>query len=95
MDADAEAQCEAAISRALAVSPDSPEAHQACASMRISQQRLDDASASMSRALELMQGKGARRSVGKRRTGGRTLGHVVLTPTLSQRSTSCLPSASA
>ncbi|OAX84133.1 hypothetical protein ACJ72_01499 [Emergomyces africanus] len=50
---DAEARCEALVTEALLVAPDSPECLQTLASVRISQLRLDDARAALSRSLEL------------------------------------------
>ncbi|ODH47938.1 hypothetical protein GX48_05960 [Paracoccidioides brasiliensis] len=50
---DAEARCEALVTEALMVSPDSPECLQTLASVRISQLRHDDAKAALSRSLEL------------------------------------------
>ncbi|PGH18561.1 hypothetical protein AJ79_00340 [Helicocarpus griseus UAMH5409] len=50
---DAEARCEALVTEALLVAPDSPECLQTLASVRISQLRHDDAKAALSRSLEL------------------------------------------
>ncbi|EEH40800.1 TPR domain-containing protein [Paracoccidioides lutzii Pb01] len=50
---DAEARCEALVTEALMVAPDSPECLQTLASVRISQLRPDDAKAALSRSLEL------------------------------------------
>ncbi|KAK2791127.1 hypothetical protein FQN52_005083 [Onygenales sp. PD_12] len=52
-EADAEARCEALVTEALMVAPDSPECLQTLASVRISQLRQDDAKAALSRSLEL------------------------------------------
>ncbi|OJD14797.1 hypothetical protein AJ78_04885 [Emergomyces pasteurianus Ep9510] len=49
----AEARCEALVTEALLVAPDSPECLQTLASVRISQLRYDDAKAALSRSLEL------------------------------------------
>ncbi|KAL4959664.1 uncharacterized protein BDV14DRAFT_193615 [Aspergillus stella-maris] len=50
---DAESRCEALITEALLVQPQSPEVLQTLASIRISQLREDDAQAALSRSLEL------------------------------------------
>ncbi|KAL4943348.1 hypothetical protein BDV06DRAFT_211098 [Aspergillus oleicola] len=50
---DAESRCEALITEALLVQPNSPEVLQTLASIRISQLREDDARAALSRSLEL------------------------------------------
>ncbi|EER39867.1 TPR domain-containing protein [Histoplasma capsulatum var. duboisii H88] len=50
---DAEARCEALVTEALLVAPDSPECLQTLASVRISQLRQDDARAALSRSLQL------------------------------------------
>ncbi|OJJ49382.1 hypothetical protein ASPZODRAFT_129831 [Penicilliopsis zonata CBS 506.65] len=50
---DAESRCEALVTEALHVTPDSPEVLQTLASIRISQLRLDDARAALSRSIEL------------------------------------------
>lgn len=50
---DAEARCEALVTEALLVAPDSPECLQTLASVRISQLRHGDAKAALSRSLEL------------------------------------------
>ena len=52
-EADAESRCEALITEALLVGPHVPEVLQTLASIRISQLRLDDARAALSRSLEL------------------------------------------
>ncbi|PKY05222.1 hypothetical protein P168DRAFT_268305 [Aspergillus campestris IBT 28561] len=52
-EADAENRCEALITEALLVGPHVPEVMQTLASIRISQLRLDDARAALSRSLEL------------------------------------------
>ncbi|KAI5855684.1 hypothetical protein BZA05DRAFT_389342 [Tricharina praecox] len=51
MDADAEARCEAYVTQALLAVPDSAEALQTLASVRISQQRVQDAVAALERAV--------------------------------------------
>lgn len=48
---DAESRCEALITEALFVNPNAPEVLQTLASIRISQQRIDDARAALSRSL--------------------------------------------
>ncbi|KAL1958616.1 hypothetical protein VTO42DRAFT_4213 [Malbranchea cinnamomea] len=50
---DAESRCEALVTEALMVAPDSPECLQTLASVRISQLRHDDARAALSRSMEL------------------------------------------
>ncbi|KKA18053.1 TPR domain protein [Rasamsonia emersonii CBS 393.64] len=50
---DAESRCEALVTEALLVAPNSPECLQTLASVRISQLRPDDARAALSRSLEL------------------------------------------
>lgn len=50
---DAEARCEALVTEALMVAPNNPEALQTLASVRISQQRLEDARAALSRSLDV------------------------------------------
>ncbi|KAF1972859.1 TPR-like protein [Bimuria novae-zelandiae CBS 107.79] len=50
---DAEARCEAAVTEALLVAPESPEPLQTLASVRISQARVDDAKAALTRSMEL------------------------------------------
>ena len=50
---DAEARCESLVTEALLTCPNSPECLQTLASVRISQTRLDDARAALSRSLEL------------------------------------------
>ncbi|KAF3481461.1 uncharacterized protein GIQ15_04220 [Arthroderma uncinatum] len=50
---DAESRCEALITEALLVAPDSSECLQTLASVRISQLRLDDAKAALSRSLDI------------------------------------------
>ena len=52
---DAETRCEALITEALSVAPDQPDCLQTLASVRISQTRIDDARAALSRSLELWQ----------------------------------------
>lgn len=52
---DAEARCEAAVTEAMMVAPESPEPLQTLASVRISQTRLDDAKAALKRSMELWQ----------------------------------------
>lgn len=61
MEPDAEQQCEARLAKAAALDPGSVDVAQATASMRISQQRLDDANAEMTKALRLLQGMGEAR----------------------------------
>jgi len=51
MEADAEARCESYVTTALLAAPDSAEALQTLASVRISQQRLPDAVAALERAV--------------------------------------------
>ncbi|KAL7276128.1 hypothetical protein RUND412_000891 [Rhizina undulata] len=53
MEADAEARCEKYITEALLVVPNSPEGLQTLASIRVSQQRVDDAIAALGRSFEL------------------------------------------
>lgn len=50
---DAEDRCEAAVTEALLVAPESPEPLQTLASIRISQTRIDDAKAALARSLNL------------------------------------------
>ncbi|KAF2266946.1 TPR-like protein [Lojkania enalia] len=50
---DAEARCEAAVTEALLVAPNNPESLQTLASIRISQLRVDDAKAALSRSMSL------------------------------------------
>ncbi|KAE8549354.1 hypothetical protein EYB25_007875 [Talaromyces marneffei] len=52
---DAENRCETLITEALLVAPDQPDCLQTLASVRISQTRIDDAQAALSRSLELWQ----------------------------------------
>ncbi|KAL1599703.1 hypothetical protein SLS60_007506 [Paraconiothyrium brasiliense] len=52
-EADAEARCEAAVTEALLVAPESPEPLQTLASIRISQLRVDDAKAALTRSIAL------------------------------------------
>ncbi|EED24266.1 TPR domain protein [Talaromyces stipitatus ATCC 10500] len=52
---DAESRCETLITEALLVAPDQPDCLQTLASVRISQARIDDARAALSRSLELWQ----------------------------------------
>ncbi|CAD2216621.1 TPR domain protein [Angomonas deanei] len=52
-DEDAEKQCEQAVLRALELNEQSVEAHQVCASLRLSQVRPEDALVSLRRAVEL------------------------------------------
>lgn len=50
---DAETRCEAAVTEALLVAPDSPEPLQTLASIRISQQKTEDAKAALTRSMDL------------------------------------------
>lgn len=50
---DAESRCEALITEAMMVNPSAPEVLQTLASIRISQQRIDDARAALSRSLTI------------------------------------------
>lgn len=50
---DAESRCEAAVTEALLVAPESPEPLQTLASIRISQTRVDDAKAALARSMSL------------------------------------------
>lgn len=50
---DAEGRCEAAVTEALFVAPNSPEPLQTLASIRISQTRLEDARAALTRSMDL------------------------------------------
>ena len=50
---DAEARCESLITEALMVNPNAPEVLQTLASIRISQQRMDDARAALARSLSI------------------------------------------
>ncbi|KAK8137712.1 TPR domain-containing protein [Apiospora sp. TS-2023a] len=52
-EADAEARCEALVTEATLVAPDFAETWQTLASVRISQERFDDAKAALNRSLEL------------------------------------------
>lgn len=52
-DPNAEARCETAVTEALLVAPNNPESLQTLASIRISQLRMDDARAALSRSLAL------------------------------------------
>ena len=52
-ESDAESRCESLVTEALLVCPDAPEVLQTLASIRISQLRLDDAQAALSRSIEL------------------------------------------
>lgn len=52
-ETDAEARCEAAVTEALLVAPESPEPLQTLASIRISQLRADDAKAALTRSMAL------------------------------------------
>lgn len=56
MEPDAESRCEKYVTEALLALPESAEALQTLASMRISQQRLDDAVAALERAFESWKG---------------------------------------
>jgi hypothetical protein len=64
MEADAEQQCERLLEMALKHSPLSPEAHQVLASVRISQQRNQDAVALLLRSIELWRPARARDAEG-------------------------------
>jgi tetratricopeptide (TPR) repeat protein len=55
-EADAEARCEAAVTEALLVAPEAPEPLQTLASIRISQLRIDDAKAALTRSMALWTG---------------------------------------
>ena len=55
LEPDAEAKCEALVTEALIVSPESPAALQTLASVRISQIRIEDARAALGRSLELWE----------------------------------------
>jgi tetratricopeptide (TPR) repeat protein len=50
---DAETRCEAAVTEALLIAPESPEPLQTLASIRLSQQRVDDAKSALSRSTSL------------------------------------------
>lgn len=50
---DAESRCEALITEALMANPNAPEVLQTLASIRISQERMDDARAALSRSLDI------------------------------------------
>ncbi|KAF2108542.1 hypothetical protein BDV96DRAFT_477524, partial [Lophiotrema nucula] len=50
---DAETRCEAAVTEALLIAPESPEPLQTLASVRISQTKLSDAKAALSRSMDL------------------------------------------
>jgi tetratricopeptide (TPR) repeat protein len=52
---DAESRCESVVTEALLVAPSSPETLQTLASVRISQLRVEDAKAALSRSMELWQ----------------------------------------
>jgi tetratricopeptide (TPR) repeat protein len=52
-EADAEARCEAAVTEALLIAPNNPEPLQTLASIRISQLRVDDAKAALTRSIDL------------------------------------------
>lgn len=52
-EADAESRCESLITEALMANPNAPEVLQTFASIRISQQRIDDARAALSKSLEI------------------------------------------
>ncbi|KAF2255765.1 TPR domain-containing protein [Trematosphaeria pertusa] len=53
LEEDAEARCEAAVTEALLVAPESPEPLQTLASIRISQVRIADAKAALTRSMSL------------------------------------------
>lgn len=55
MEEDAEQQCEQHLQQALSRDPSNPEVTQAMASMRISQQNLEDANTWMDKTVELLQ----------------------------------------
>ena len=55
LEADAEAKCEALVTEALMITPESPSALQTLASVRISQLKTGDAKAALSRSLELWE----------------------------------------
>ena len=55
LEADAEARCEALVTEALMVTPESPSALQTLASVRISQLKVEDAKAALGRSLELWE----------------------------------------
>ena len=52
-EADAESRCEAAVTEALLIAPNNPEPLQTLASIRISQLRVDDAKAALTRSIDL------------------------------------------
>ncbi|KHN95283.1 Tetratricopeptide-like helical [Metarhizium album ARSEF 1941] len=52
---DAEERCEALVTEAMMIAPDSPETWQTVANVRISQERVDEARQSLKRSLELWQ----------------------------------------
>ncbi|EFY88678.1 hypothetical protein J3458_003332 [Metarhizium acridum] len=52
---DAEQRCEALVTEAMMIAPDSPETWQTVANVRISQERVDEARQSLKRSLELWQ----------------------------------------
>lgn len=54
-EADAEARCEALVTEAMLIAPQSAETWQTVANVRISQERQDEARAALSRSLELWQ----------------------------------------
>lgn len=58
---DAESRCEYFVQEAVRIDPKNPEAVQTYASLRISQQRLDEANAFMTQTLALLASYGARR----------------------------------
>ena len=55
LEVDAEAKCEALVTEALIIMPESPSALQTLASIRISQLRIEDAKAALSRSLEVWE----------------------------------------
>ena len=55
LEADAEAKCEALVTEALMITPESPSALQTLASVRISQLRTEDAKAALARSTELWE----------------------------------------
>ncbi|KAA8904490.1 hypothetical protein FN846DRAFT_779669 [Sphaerosporella brunnea] len=59
MEPDAEARCEAYVTEALLAAPESCEALQTLASVRISQERVDDAVAALQRAVKELEQEGA------------------------------------
>lgn len=54
-EADAEQRCEALVTEAMLIAPQSPETWQTVANVRISQERTDEARAALKRSLELWQ----------------------------------------